>query len=144
MAVLIPRVRTINVRVSEDEFLAIERFCAASGARSVSDLVRTTMHNLVTGSNQKNPLASSLDNYSMHVKDLEQKVAMLATELALFKAGMKPHSVDVTDDSNETSESNEAPERQPLNDVDDVDGASHSVAVAQPPSETTSRWRGGG
>lgn len=118
MAVLIPRVRTINVRLSEDEFLAIERFCAASGARSISDLVRTAMHSLVMGESRKNSPASSLDEYSMHVKDLEQKVATLAAELALLKAGSYPQNVEAIDDSNTESIAGDGPDNEPLPDRD--------------------------
>lgn len=94
MAILIPRVRSINVRLSKDEFLAIKRFCAASGARSISDLVRTTMHRLVTASKEIKGSDSSLEEYSTHVKNLEQRVAELAAELALLKNGNTRSATD--------------------------------------------------
>lgn len=93
MSVLIPRIRAINVRLSEEEYLALERFCVASGARSISDLVRSAMHTLVIGGNQESSLASSVSQYSTHVKSLEQKVEDLAAQLASFKAGMQPLEV---------------------------------------------------
>ncbi|MGB6720457.1 MAG: hypothetical protein WBE72_06665 [Terracidiphilus sp.] len=110
MAILIPRVRSINVRLSEREFQAIERFCAKSGARSISELVRTTMHGLVTGTKEKKASASSLDEYSIHVKNLERRVAALAAELALLKAGDTPRTIDRTYESNKVSDGVEAPE----------------------------------
>jgi hypothetical protein len=96
MAVLIPRIRTINVRLSEEEYLELERFCVASGARSISDLVRSTMHGLVTSRNQDNSLASSVIEYSGHVKDLELRVKELAAELESFRTSDRPHHVDDT------------------------------------------------
>jgi hypothetical protein len=134
MTVLIPRVRTINVRLSEDEFLAIERFCETSGARSISDLVRTAMHSMVTSSNQKSPPASSLDEYSMHVKDLQQKVETLAAELALLKLGNVPPNVDGSYDRGEASAGLEVPEQEPPTVRDP---SSRGVAVGQSPSEGT-------
>ena len=96
MAVLIPRIRTINVRLSEEEYLELERFCVASGARSISDLVRSTMHSLVISRNQDNSLASSVIEYSGHVKDLELRVKELAAELESFRTSGRPHQVDDT------------------------------------------------
>jgi len=96
MAVLIPRIRTINVRLSEEEYLELERFCVASGARSISDLVRSTMHSLVISRNQDNSLASSVIEYSGHVKDLEQRVKELAAELESFRTRDRPHHADDT------------------------------------------------
>lgn len=119
VAVLIPRIRTINVRLSDDEYSALERFCAASGARSMSDLVRNTMQSLVGGANQKSALASSVDEYSSQVKDLEQKVATLAAEIAWLKAGSRPHHANEPSAGTETPGSNEAVERQPLDELKD-------------------------
>jgi uncharacterized small protein (DUF1192 family) len=110
MAILIPRVRSINVRLSEHEFKAIERFCAKSGARSISELVRTTMLGLVTGTKEKKPSASSLDEYSIHVKNLEQRVAALAAELALLKSGEAARTMDRSYESDKVPDGVEAPE----------------------------------
>jgi hypothetical protein len=84
----------INVRLSEEEYVELERFCIASGARSISDLVRSTMHRVVRGGNQKNALASSVNEYSTQVRELEQRVKELAVELASFRAGVWPQVVD--------------------------------------------------
>jgi uncharacterized protein (DUF1778 family) len=113
MPVQFQRTRSINVRLSEDEYLALERFCAASNARSMSDFVRKALQGLAAGANQENALISSVNEYSSHVKDLEEKVETLAAELAMLKAGARPHGVDGTDDSNEMPE-DDAPECQPL------------------------------
>jgi hypothetical protein len=135
VAVLYPRIRSINVRLSEDEYLALERFCAANSTRSMSDLVRKAVQSFVTSANQESVLVSSVNEYFAHVRDLEQKLEMFAAELAMLKAGTQPHKIDGTDDSNETSDSSEAAERRPL---DDVEGARHSAAAEQPASATGS------
>ena len=129
MSVLIPRIRTINVRLSEEEYLELERFCVASGARSISDLVRNTMNSLVSSRNQDNVLASSVIEYSTHVKDLELRVKELAEELASFKTGDRPHHANGPDETNETAE-----KRPP----DDPDTSSGSAILDQPLSETDS------
>ena len=103
MGVLIPRIRMINVRLSEEEYLELERFCIASGARSISDLVRGTMHNLVASGNQGDSLASSVVEYSTHVKNLEQRVKDLAAELASFRTSAQQQSVQVPNTKDETA-----------------------------------------
>jgi hypothetical protein len=84
----------INVRLSEEEYLELERYCVASGARSISDLVRSTMHSVVENENQNNSLALSISEYSTHVRVLEQRVKELAAELASFRAGVKLQSLE--------------------------------------------------
>jgi hypothetical protein len=129
MSVLIPRIRTINVRLSEEEYLELERFCVASGARSISDLVRNTMNSLVTSRSQDNSLASSVIEYSAHVKDLELRVKELAAELESFRTKDRPHHANGPD------ETNEAAEMQPLDDA----RTSAVPTISQPPlSETDS------
>jgi hypothetical protein len=129
MTVLIPRIRTINVRLSEEEYLELERFCVASGARSISDLVRSTMHSLVTSSHQENSLASSVIEYSAHVKDLELRVKELAAELESFRTGVQPLHANGPDESNETAET------RPL---DHTEISSGSDLLEPPLSETDS------
>jgi len=127
MTVLIPRVRTINVRLSEEEYLELERFCVASGARSISDLVRSTMHSLVTGSHQENSLASSVIEYSAHVKELELRVRELAAELESFRTGVQPHHASEPDESDASGET------LPVEDA----GISSDTAASQPPLPET-------
>ena len=129
MAVLIPRIRTINVRLSEEEYLELERFCVASGARSISDLVRNTMNSLVTSRNQDNSLASSVIEYSTHVKDLELSVKELAAELESFRTGVQPHHANGPDETNETAE---------MRPVDNPETSSGSDLLEPPLSETDS------
>jgi hypothetical protein len=119
----------INVRLSEEEYLALERHCVSSGARSISDLVRSTMHNLVTSGTQDPSLASSINEYSTHVRELEQRVKELAAELASFRAGVQPHFVEGPDAKGETAVT------QPLVDAAVLSG---TAIAEQVPRETDS------
>lgn len=86
MAVLTPRIRTIGVRLSDDEYAALERFCAESGARSISDLARAAIRSFISFGIQENALASTLNQNVAHVKELQQKIEMLSAEIALLRA----------------------------------------------------------
>jgi len=129
MAVLMPRIRMINVRLSEEEYVELERFCIASGARSISDLVRSTMHRVVRGGNRDNALASSVNEYSTQVKDLEQRVKELAAELASIKAGKDQHGTAAMDEKDETAE---------VQLSGDSEGSLRPAIAQKPPDETDS------
>ena len=86
MTVLIPRTRTVNVRLSEAEYEELERFCVSSSARSLSELVRNTLQRLVHGANPEPGLASSVIENAAHVKDLQLRIEMLSTEIAALRA----------------------------------------------------------
>jgi hypothetical protein len=129
MAVLMPRIRMINVRLSEEEYVELERFCVASGARSISDLVRSTMHRVVRGGNQNNAMASSDNEYSTQVRDVERRVKELAAELASFRAGVRAQVVEGPDAKGETAVT------QPLVDAEVSTG---SAIVKQLPCEADS------
>ena len=92
MSVLIPRARTIGVRLSEEEYSALERFCVANGARSISDLARTAISSFVNGATRENALAAAVSAHSAQVNDLEQRLEMLIEEIALLKAGRSSDS----------------------------------------------------
>ena len=120
----------INVRVSEEEYLELERFCVASGARSISDLVRNTMNSLIASRNQDSSLASSVIEYSAHVRDLELRVKQLAAELESFRTGDRPHQANGPDEMNETVET------QPPDATEASSGS--ALSAQQPPPETDS------
>jgi len=75
--------------MSEEEFSALRRICAATGARSVSDMAREAMRNLLNESNAHGVSVPSMGDYTAQMKNLEQKVEQLSTEIALFKAERK-------------------------------------------------------
>lgn len=86
MAVLIPRIRTIGIRLSDDEYSSMERFCLESGARSISDLARTAIRRFVSGGNQEHPLTSTANQNMARVKELEEKVEQLSADIASLRA----------------------------------------------------------
>lgn len=86
MAVLIPRHRTIGVRLSEEEYAALEKFCVRSSARSISDLARSAIASFLNHEHQENVLASTVNHHAAQVRELEQKVESLCAEIALLRA----------------------------------------------------------
>lgn len=86
MAVLTPRTRTIGIRLSRDEYLTFEKFCVESGARCISDLARNAIWSFVNRANQESTLTSTVSQNAAQVKELEEKVARLSTEIALLRA----------------------------------------------------------
>jgi len=86
MAVLIPRIRTIGVRLSEDEYSSLEKFCVENGARSMSDLARTAIGRFVNQVNQENILASTMNKNMARVKELEERIQKLSAEITSLRA----------------------------------------------------------
>lgn len=85
MTILDPRTRTIGVRVSDDEYAALEQFCLTGGARSISDLARTAIWEFVNrAGRQKSPSSRSVSSAQIH--SLEQKIEMLSVEIASLKS----------------------------------------------------------
>jgi Arc/MetJ-type ribon-helix-helix transcriptional regulator len=78
MTVLKPRSRMISVRLSEEEYSALQQLCASTGARSVSDLTRDAMRSLLEGQLRGNESASLIDEFRSRLSDLDQKVEELA------------------------------------------------------------------
>ncbi|MGA9061360.1 MAG: hypothetical protein WB341_06800 [Terracidiphilus sp.] len=72
--------------MSEEEFSTLRRICAATGARSLSDLAREAMRGLFNGANQAGAADATGSAYYSQMKNLEQKVEKLSAEVALFKA----------------------------------------------------------
>lgn len=85
MAVLIPRARSISVRLSDEEFSALERYCVASGARSISDLARSAICGLLNRADEDRALVSTVHEHSALVKSLEQRIEQLTAEIGLMK-----------------------------------------------------------
>jgi outer membrane murein-binding lipoprotein Lpp len=89
VGVLLPRVRTIGVRLSAHEYTALEKFCAEKGARSISDLARTAIFNHMAASGQENMLASAVNQNAAQVQELQQRIEKLASDLAVFKGRLR-------------------------------------------------------
>jgi Arc/MetJ-type ribon-helix-helix transcriptional regulator len=86
MTVLKPRSRSISVRLSEEEFLAFQQVCVSTGARSVSDFARKAMQDILERMEAKRRPKMKESEYTAQLAILEQRVAELATELAMFRA----------------------------------------------------------
>lgn len=85
MTVLRPRSRSISVRLSEEEFAALQAVCIATGARSISDLARKAMQEVLERVDAENASNLNENGRSVKIKTLERKVEELAAELATFK-----------------------------------------------------------
>jgi hypothetical protein len=83
MSVLRPRKRVLYFRVSEDEFEQFNRICESTGARSVSDLARFAMQNMVqkSGSGNGNAVSDQLAALETMVRNLNGQVRQLALSL---------------------------------------------------------------
>jgi hypothetical protein len=85
VAVLIPRIRTLGVRLSEEEYSALEKFSIETGARSMSDVARSAICDFVRHSMQENPLASAMSGHTAQVEDLKDKLEKLTAEIEFLK-----------------------------------------------------------
>lgn len=86
MTVLRPRSRSISVRLSEEEFAAFQRLCVSTGARSISDLARKALQEILERVGPEGAPVDSAGEHQSQIRNLEQKLEELAAELALFKA----------------------------------------------------------
>lgn len=86
MSILVPRTRTLGVRLSTDEYAALERFCLESGARSISDMARAAICNFIQRPDPGSVIATMLNQNVAQVKDLEQRIDTLTVEIQLLKA----------------------------------------------------------
>jgi predicted transcriptional regulator len=70
------RSRIVSIRLSDEEFLQLQRACFKKGARSLSDVTREALHQFVNGDErQANETKWGLDALVGRVKALEEKVA---------------------------------------------------------------------
>lgn len=86
MTILTPRVRTIGVRLREDEYALLETFCIETGAQSIADVARSAIRAYIRDAHQKNALVLHANRSSIQMKELEAKVAQLTLEIAQFRA----------------------------------------------------------
>src|SRR5580704_4782187 len=84
MSVLKPRNRLVYFRVSEDEFQQFNQMCESVGARSISDLARSAIQQMIQqhGDLQRpDPLAAKVMILETIVDDLDRKVQQITTSL---------------------------------------------------------------
>lgn len=70
----------ISIRLSDDEFIKVKEACRLTGARSVSDLARDAMRQLMAGSPIREEATE--DGLSARVEDLDQKVNNLQEQVS--------------------------------------------------------------
>lgn len=82
MAVIRPRNRMVYFRVTEDEFVRLNRICGTSGARSISDLARQAVKSLLNDEGSasrdgrdQDELLARIENLTAAVKDLAARLA---------------------------------------------------------------------
>lgn len=76
----------ISVRLSEEEYADLTRLCSLTGARSVSDLTRDAMHDLLRGLNHKQASEGIAEDLHVQIKTLNQKVEELMGLMELMNA----------------------------------------------------------
>lgn len=86
MTVMKPRTRMISVRLSQEEYSALRHVCLMTGARSVSDLTRDAVSNVLSGVNHENASAANLEEFRDGIKNLESRVGKLEAKLATLES----------------------------------------------------------
>jgi Ribbon-helix-helix protein, copG family len=80
MTVFKPRSRTVSVRLTEEEYVTLRALCAATGARSVSDLTRNAVRSLVQASTQPDLSRRDVEGFLAQIEELNRKVEKLAEQ----------------------------------------------------------------
>lgn len=80
MAVLKPRSRVVYFRVSDEEYQRYETLCRTAGARSISDLIRSAMDQLVDNRKLTDspPFARKLDELERALGELNGRLKALS------------------------------------------------------------------
>jgi hypothetical protein len=74
MPVLKPRNRLVYFRVSEDEFLQFSAICQSAGARSLSDLARLAMQQMLAQRAEEAQVASRLRTFDELISVLNDRL----------------------------------------------------------------------
>lgn len=85
MTVLRPRTRTISIRLSEEEYSALKRLCLVTGARSVSDLTRDSMHVLLNRASREDIVGTNMEEFRTEIRNLNKKIEELAVQISISK-----------------------------------------------------------
>lgn len=86
MTVLKLRTRMISVRLSDDEYSALQTLCLTRGSRSVSDLTRDAVRGLLNRKEGEDLLTERLEELRLQVKGLDQKIEQLALRIDLSRS----------------------------------------------------------
>jgi predicted HAD superfamily Cof-like phosphohydrolase len=84
VAILKTRTRLVYFRISEDEFEQFGEICARSGARSISDLARMAIQQLMTdgAAPATAKIDKALDRVAGALDDLETRLGRVSASLA--------------------------------------------------------------
>jgi hypothetical protein len=82
MNVLKPRSRMISIRLSDQEYDDLKNRCVARGARSLSDLARAAMNDLLNGTAGDLALSSRVEDVCEQMRVLHQKLDEIALRLS--------------------------------------------------------------
>jgi hypothetical protein len=74
----------ISVRLSDEEYTAFKRLCFVTGARSVSELTRDAMRELLNGANREDAAGSHLEEFRAQMRNLDKKIEQLAAEITMI------------------------------------------------------------
>lgn len=72
----------VSVRLSENEYEALLQLCSSSGARSVSDLTRSAMQALLSGTTREEMLHTRLNEFCDQMNSLGRRIEELAEKFA--------------------------------------------------------------
>jgi hypothetical protein len=78
MTVLKPRSRMISVRLSDDEYTALQQLCEVTGARSVSDLTRDAVRALMQSSTQQSLSRNDVEEFRAQIARLNLRLDELS------------------------------------------------------------------
>jgi len=89
MTVLKPRSKMISVRLSEDEYSALQKLCTSTGARSVSDLTRDAVRALMQSSSQPEFSRTDADEFRTQIANLNRKLDELSAQTAQVRSAQE-------------------------------------------------------
>lgn len=73
----------LSIRLSDDEFQQLKLVCQSRGARSVSDLAREAMMQMIAGPRARN--GHSDGALMARIQDLDQRVSSLQNEVSRLR-----------------------------------------------------------
>jgi hypothetical protein len=84
LTILKPRSRSITIRLSEEEYLALREVCTVTESRSLSEVTRDAVCSFVDAARRGEP-KGGLNQVQARMKSLEKKIKQLTEEIATFR-----------------------------------------------------------
>jgi hypothetical protein len=81
MTVIKRRSRRISIRVSDEEYVAVQSLCSNTGARHVSEFARTAMNAALIESSEGAALRARIELFGVQLERLVQKIDHLTARL---------------------------------------------------------------